>query len=317
MTRHQSGSGQGVREAPAPGALQGSESECEPIIYAALHEIDGDPYNIRETLPDIKQLALSIGMYGLLENLVAVRIEASARTEPDRWLQLRAGSRRFEAIRQLATDGVQDDDGNTYRWPIDKPIPVLVLDSAGVWEHIAENVQRSDIKPWEVGRRLSEMASGGLEYREIALRVGRSPGWITRHVAIGRGLHPKTIEHIVQRKLNLNLGQLHRLSAIVDLLGYPDANAQIEALNRTKRRAPKQKADPASLSASINRLRYLESSMPVPPVLRPVVEAIVRYLKGEGSPNFRALHAQLINHQLIARRDEDFDDCSPEEVKHG
>lgn len=275
-----------------------------PIVYAALHEIDGDPNNVRQSLPNIGPLACSIGQFGLLENLVAVRIPEAERADPEVWLQLRAGSRRFEAIRQLAQGGVEDSDGKRWEWPEDKPIAVLILDSDGVWEHIVENVQRSDLKPWDVGRRLSEMADGGTDYREIATRIGRSAGWVGRHITIGKGLHAKTIAHIEGRRMQPTLGVLQRLAAIKDTFGDPDDAAQIEALQTVHKRAPKKKMDASSIEALHRRVRYMEADMPVPPILRPCVAAIIDYLKGGATPNFRRLQRQFLDTQRQALEDD-------------
>lgn len=282
-----------------------AQAKSSPIVYAALHEIDGDPNNVRQGLPNITALALSIAEYGLLENLVAVRVPEPERKDPDCHLQLRAGSRRYEALRQLIEHGVKGADGVVRHLPEMHPIPVLVLDSDGVWENLVENVQRVDLKPWDVGRRLSEMSNSGSDLREIGIRVGKSAGWVGRHVAIGRGLHPLAIAYITEKKVQYKLGQLQRLAGIVDQFGDPDGAAQVAALQQAgKKRAPKKRLDAAGVEAIANRVRYMENDMPIPPVLRPCVSAIIEYLKGGASPNFRRLQRQFLETQRLAQGQE-------------
>lgn len=282
--------------APSPEAL------AQPAIIWATHdEIEGDPFNIRESLPGILRLSWSIYQHGLLENLIVVELPSDVAKRTGKRFELRAGSRRFEAIRRLIA-GVEPPTGSPDReagirwmWPPDRPIPVLVLGSDGHYEHLVENIERSGPHPWEIGRRISEVLGAGVTCRELGLRLGRSNGWVTRYAQIGRGLAPELIALLTREHIELKLGELAQLSAIRDEFGDPDGARQMEAYRsrRAKRRKRPRRIDPQSYRATLKRLQYLRSDMPVPSILRPVVVAIIDYLEGGEPPGFRKLEMNL------------------------
>lgn len=256
-----------------------------PLVMASFDEIVDNLDNCREAFQNIDALADSILRYGLLENLVGIEIPVEERPNAVAWIEVKAGSRRREAIRRLREKG---------HWPHDRLIPVIMRDSRGFWENLVENVVRLDIEPWEIGRRLSEAASSGSTHQEIGQRVGRTTGWVTRHIQIGRGLSPETIEFVKKNKLRLTLNELHRLSFMRDRFGDPDAEAQIDAIVKRRRRRGPKKRDRDDLRAFSNRITYLREQMPIPPFIRPVVEAVLEYLDGGGRPNFRQLTEKLL-----------------------
>ena len=281
---------------PVPEALA-----APAIVYARHDEIDGDPYNIRESLPSVQRIAWSIYMNGLLENLIVVEHPSNEKRLKGLRFELRAGSRRYEAIRQLI-DGLEAPPGSADRengilwfWPKDRLIPVLVLGSEGHYEHMIENIERSEPLPWEIGRRLSEVLSAGISTRELGTRLGRSNGWVTRYAHIGRGLSPELIDLLKRDKADLKLGPLAQLAAIRDQFGDPDGPEQLKAyaFSRSRRRRPIKRVEPTVLRAIMKRLQYMRSDMPVPPLLRPVVGAVVTYLEGGERPSFKQIETQL------------------------
>lgn len=280
-----------------------AEALASPAIVLALHsEIEGDPYNIRESLPGVQRLAWSIFQHGLLENLVVVEIPLHERKGPQKY-ELRAGSRRFEAIRQLIL-GVtppqshpDHDKQLLWLWPEEKPVPVLVLGSSGHYEHLVENIERAPPEPWEIGRRVNEVLGAGVTTRELGTRLGRSNGWVTRYAHIGRGLAPELIAVLKKEHAELRLGELAQLAALRDRFGDPDADAQIAEFRgrRKQRRKRPRRIDPHSFRATIKRLQHLRADMPVPGILRPIVNAIIDYLEGGQPPGFRALETALFD----------------------
>lgn len=256
-----------------------------PLVLVLFDEMVDNLDNCREAFAGIDALEQSILRYGLLENLVGVEIPKDERPTPMAWIEVKAGSRRREAIRRLIEKG---------QWPSDRPIPIVLRDSRGFWENLVENVQRVDIEPWEIGRRLSEASGSGSTHQEIGQRIGRTTGWVTRHIQIGRGLSPVTIDFIKKNKLRLTFGELHRLSFQRDRFGDPDAEAQIQAIVRRRRRRGSKKRNRDDLRAFSNRISYMREQMPVPPFIRPVVEAVLDYLDGGGRPNFRQLSERLL-----------------------
>lgn len=265
------------------------------IRYVCIDEVDGDPFNVRTKLTGIATLADSIERYGLLENLVAIEIPTEAREPGAPWLELRAGSRRYEAIVQLKKSG---------RWSESKKVPVLIIDSDGMWENMVENIQRVAVTPWDVGRRLSELSAAGMSNREIGERLGHSNGWVSRYITIGLGLHPETIEYLSRRKLKLSVGDLFRIAGIVDKSGEPDSEKQIAAMARHKKRRPRRfTAD--NVRAFGMRLSYMRSQMPVPHLVRPIVEAVLDYIEGGGKPNLKNLELDLLQAKSEFLKEED------------
>ncbi len=265
----------------------GQAKKPSVLLLVRRYEILGNPYGLRrELLPNVPSLAESIHQHGLLENLLGVEIPEVERATPEQWIELKAGSRRLAAIDLLIARGLLDLERDL--------IPVLLIDGDGFWEHVVENVQRVDCKPWEIGRYLSEASGGGVHQRTIAARLNKSQGWVSRMIQIGTGIAPETIAYLAERKLDLNTPLLHRLSLIRDRYGDPDGQKQIEAIEKLRRRRKTpMKSDPASLQAFKNRLEYMKISMPVPPTIRPVVAAVLDYLELGKKPNFKALAGEV------------------------
>jgi hypothetical protein len=185
--------------------------------------------------------------------------------------------------------------GLSWTWPAEKPLPLLVLGSGGHYEHMVENIERSPPEPWEIGRRVNEILSAGVTSRELGIRLSRSSGWVTRYAHIGRGLAPELIAILRREHAELRIGELAQLAAIRDQFGDPDAEAQIASYRgrRKQRRKRPRRVDPHSFRATIKRLQYLRADMPVPGILRPVVNAIIDYLEGGQPPGFRTLETSL------------------------
>lgn len=281
-----------------------AESLAVPATVHLRHdEIHGDPYNIRERLPGVLRMAWSIHMHGLLENLVIVEASESVLLKTGQRYELKAGSRRFAAIGLLiagveAPPHSQDRElGVRWYWPKDRLIPCRVLGSGGHYEHLIENIERSNPHPWEVGRRLNEILSAGVTARELGTRLGRANGWVSRYAQIGRGLSPELIALLVAERVELKVGELVRYSGILDRYGDPDGPRQVEAYqsSRARRRRRPERMSPESYQATLARLQYLRSDMPVPLTLRSVVSAVLGYLEHGERPNFRRIEKELLD----------------------
>lgn len=251
------------------------------------HQIAENPLGLRgDLLPNVPGLADTILRHGLLQNLLGVFIPEHLRRRPDEWIELKAGSRRLAAIDFLIAQGHLDPN-------IDL-IPILLIDGDGFWQHIVENVARQDCKPWEIGRYLLQASDAGAHHRQIGIEINKSQGWVSRHIMIGKGLAPDTIAWLNERGLVPKLFELQRIAIITDRFGDPDPKAQIEALERSRRRRKTTvRRDPTSVAAWHNRVEHLKGAMPVPPLLRPVVSAVLDYLELGQKPNFKSLMEQF------------------------
>ena len=284
-------SGELREESPAPRLVPDN-----PLVFAHFDELIGNLDNVRKTFVNIKGLKKSILDHGLLENLVGVEVPESERPGPNQWIEVKAGSRRLEAIRLLREEG---------SWPADKLIPVMLRDSTGFWENLVENIQREDVEPWDIGRRLSEAASSGLSHRDIGFRIGRTQGWVSRHIQIGTGLSPEVVAYLKANRIKLHMGELYRLSFYKDKYGDPDAEKQLASIGNRRRRKPPKPRDKDSLRAFSNRINYLRNQMPVPPLIRPVVSAVLDYLEGGGRPSFRQLADRILGDKVRIVGDRD------------
>jgi len=256
---------------------------------------------VRESLPAVLRLAWSIHQHGLLENLVVIEQPSAKKRAEGVLYQLKAGSRRFEALRRLvagveAPPGTPDRENNVrWTWPRERTVPVLVLGSGGNWEHLVENLDRSDPLPWEIGRRVDEILSAGVSMETLGVRIGRSKGWVHRHAHIGRGLAPELIAVLRQERADVDLYELAQLASITDPYGDPDGQKQIETYRarRTRKRRQPRRMNQQGIRAVIKRLQYLRTDMPIPPLVRPIVDAVIAYLDGGGKPGFRNLESNL------------------------
>lgn len=293
-----------------------AEALDQPAVrFVDVTQIDGDPHNIRDTLPNVERLAWSIYQHGLLENLVVIE---HPHPERGKAFELRAGSRRFEALRRLregvvAPPGSADREaGKLWQWPLERQVPVLILGSDGHNEHLVENIERSAPEPWEIGRRLNEALCSGLSSRELGTRIGRSNGWVTRYAQIGRGLAPELILMLRKERIEVKLGELAYLAGLTDVYGDPDGQKQIEAFRarRARRRKRPKRIDPSTYLATRKRLQYLRAEMPVPQFLRPVVQALINYVEGGDLPRFKQLQISLL--EQLRSHVEDLDSAGPE-----
>lgn len=292
------------RYRPTAFRIPHPDSLAHPERRTALHrQIEGDPFNVRQRLQGVERLSWSIYLHGLLENLVVIEQPSPARVAEGYLYQLKAGSRRHAAI-GLLIQGVTPPPGHpdrelglTWKWPEDRPLPIVILGSDGTYEHLIENIDRSDPHPWEIGRRVHEILQAGVSSRELGTRLGRSNGWVNRYAHIGEGLSPELIAVLIADKMTgMQVSELTQLATLRDRFGDPDGKAQIDRYRErfTKKRRKARRMDKDGFRAAMRRLQHLRSDTPVPALIRPIVEAVVRYLDGGEPPKFRALEEDLL-----------------------
>lgn len=190
------------------------------ILYA---HIAPDPQQVRRRIRGITELADSIAEHGLLQNIVL-------RPDPtvNNLFLVVAGERRYQAIGLLIKDG---------RWPREKPVPAICLNTDGVWENIVENEHRQDVPPWELGHRYCELLDTGRTQIEIAARTGTTQGRVSRHIQMAQGLAPETIALLNKTSTHWTFGDLYKVSKLLKAgqsieERVPDVEAQIAAVKR-------------------------------------------------------------------------------------
>lgn len=237
----------------------------------AHRRIKPDPNNVRQHFRQgpLQALAESIRQYGLLENLVVKEADDGES------FYIVAGERRWRAIALLIEEGL---------WDRDKEVPVLIIDTDGAWENVAENILREDVAPWELGYRFLAFQEAGYTQQEIGSRIGRNQGYVSRHAAIARGLHPASVRALEKLHASLTVSDLLSISALLDADKKPDEKAQrerIELLAGTRKHRQKRRASRTDTQRLMRRMKHLQSEARVPAHARQLVDAICDYLVGK------------------------------------
>lgn len=126
--------------------------------------------NIRHDLGDIDELANSILSVGLLEPPVV-----SDQLTVDGQYALLAGHRRVAALRKLKWSEVD---------VVIRHIPEADGEIARLIVQLVENLQRRDLEPIEEAQGYAQLRGMGVKQADIAKRVGRSPGHVSKRLAL-------------------------------------------------------------------------------------------------------------------------------------
>jgi len=137
--------------------------------YAVLHInqiVVAEGFNNRRALGDLDELTESIKSMGVLEPLIVWLPEGE-----NRLYHLVAGERRLAAAKKAGLTIV--------------PAIIRDLDDKGRLEAlIVENLQRKDIDPLEEAEGYKRLLGFGLKQQEIATKVGRSPGHVSKRLSL-------------------------------------------------------------------------------------------------------------------------------------
>jgi ParB family chromosome partitioning protein len=236
----------------------------------SLRLIERDPGNVRThfSADSISELADSIKEYGLLENLIL-------REGRNGKYLIVGGERRWRALHELVSRAHIDRE---------KEIPAIIIDGKGTFENLVENLCREDVSPWDLGFRFNELAEAGYTQKDIGARVGKSQGLVSRHSAIARGLHVKSIGTLNKMRSKLTSAELMRVASLKDADGKADEAAQlklIEKLAGTRVHRKKRKAERTDTGKMVRRLNYIKDEMSIPSHAQPYVNVIVDYLTGK------------------------------------
>lgn len=137
----------------------------DAIFHIEVEKIKPNPYQPRKHFDEeqLKELANSIGEYGILQPLVVSKIEKDTDMGTDVEYQLIAGERRLQAAKLNGMERV----------------PVIVRQVSQKEEQlelaIIENIQRANLDVIETARAYARLSDEfGLTQREIAQRVSKS-----------------------------------------------------------------------------------------------------------------------------------------------
>ncbi len=136
-----------------------------PIFHIEVEKIESNPHQPRKIFEEValEELAASISEYGIMQPLVATKIETETASGVDVKYQLIAGERRLLAARMIGLSTV----------------PVIIKSVPEEREKlelaIVENLQRANLNPVETARAYAKLQDHfGLTQREIAVKLGKS-----------------------------------------------------------------------------------------------------------------------------------------------
>lgn len=258
--------------------------------------IDPTADNARKKFVHVPDLALSIADHGLIQNLVVRRkVDAQGGVR----YVCEAGERRRQAIALLMLEPAEQlrqygmvlgswlGSAAVKSGCPSGDVPCFIIpDSSDDVVHMLENIQREDLWPWEIGRRLVSWNDAGYDQRFIATRLYRSQSTISEWMMFGRCLSPKVTAALetIGDKHFLGKRALLKLCRYYDpVLQEPQHEKQVEALETILGTARTVKREGESRSERIRvfeRAKKLGTMRGVPGHARPYVKAIYEYLFG-------------------------------------
>lgn len=241
------------------------------IQKVRLDQLRPDPNQARRTFQRIPELAESIAKYGLLTNLVVRELGGV--------YQIKAGERRYRALRLLKEQGRLDSD----------EVGCLVVRTDGEYEALVENVQREDVALWELGSKYQNLCETGLLQTDVAARVGKTPGHVSTAITLAKNLAPAVVVRLSKLPPGTFPAQrLLRLSALVDDEGEPDEANQLRLFEHmlgtpTRRvgRPARRRTEKETVWARYRRLKDGSTGLRIDPVYAPFLASVLQYLSGE------------------------------------
>lgn len=271
------------------------------LLELPIAEIDPDPAQPRTSLregtevaAELAELAESIREHGVLSPVLVVRDEITGR------YTLVAGERRWRASQLAGLDRIP-------------AIPLPPAQSEPDRREVialVENLQRQDLKPLEVARGLgSYLERTAIDKGTLASLLGKSPAWVSRHLALlratGAALEALEEERILDtdtyrlfaklpaaRQERL-LKQARASGLVISRREASQALQRAEATPRTHPRvaAPAPDAEGPvrsvvfALSPGLVRALFLALQIPLPEPLDRAPETLVHWLAGQVPPS--------------------------------
>lgn len=149
-------------------------SAKESVFLIDLEQIKPNPYQPRRDFnkDDLVELADSIKVYGILQPLIATRVEEEVPTGRSVRYELIAGERRLRAAKLAGLPRV--------------PVVVRQITPKQKLEtSLVENIQRNDLSPLEEARAFKRLQEEfGIKQKKIAIRVAKSPSYVANTLRI-------------------------------------------------------------------------------------------------------------------------------------
>lgn len=175
------------------------------ILEVPLEEVVSNPWQPRTHFDrdKLEELAESIKQHGILQPLVV--------SKENKGYQLIAGERRYKAAEMLGL----------------KTVPIIVKDVSDrdkLELSIIENIQRRDLNPIETAKAYKRlMEEFGLDYKEVAQQVGKSPSTVNNFLRILK------LPVVIKEALEQGKISNHHAKRI---LSYPTKDEQIKIFKK-------------------------------------------------------------------------------------
>lgn len=175
--------------------------------FVKLADIEPAEDNLRTSMTDIEELAVSIQVNGVLTPITLTTNGTNGdgvSTNGDHPYKVVAGHRRRAAIAWLAEQGRINPD--------DYEIPALVRvdlqDATRIQAMVVENIQRQDLNPIEEANGYARLRDEfGLRQDDIAERVGRHQSHVSKRMLL-LNLEPRLQAHVAKGTLVVETAQL-------------------------------------------------------------------------------------------------------------
>lgn len=180
-----------------------------------------DIKNPREELKDIEELVASIRAVGLQVPLTVLaqdlRTDDGAKKE---LYYLVVGFRRYEAIRMI-----REQDPDAFKTVEVKRFKGSVAEAQVL--NLTENIQRSDLTPFEIANGVEILLNLGYSQKDIADKVGKSQTWVSNAIQFRRSATPQ-LKNAVKEGV-VSYGFARQIATLEDR----DQKRQIEHIVRT------------------------------------------------------------------------------------
>jgi ParB family chromosome partitioning protein len=222
----------GVRRAPA----------CRVELARLAH----NPFNPREALTAVEEVADSLRVRGQVQPLTVVHREVFLRAHPGQEDQLGSadyvvidGNRRLAAAALAGLTELRVDVNDTLA-----DTAADILESA-----LVANIHRMDVPPLDQAKAIEELVRAHGSQSAVARRLGKTPAWVSQRLALLQ-LTPE-LQSLVQAG-RLNVEAARRIGRLPVSDQGPAAEKALHAdapKPRRVREGPKQTADRATVNA--------------------------------------------------------------------
>ncbi|GGV51067.1 plasmid partitioning protein [Kitasatospora herbaricolor] len=233
----------------ALAALDGKpvETPVGPVTVSSsrvrIEQLAHNPYNPRETLTEIKEMADSIEVHGIIQPLTVVTRDAFLRAHPGQDAALAAadfvvldGNRRLAGAHLAGLDELPIHVDDAQAETADD-----MLESA-----LVAAVQHVDIEPLDQAKALERLVVVHGSQRQVAKRLGKSHVWVSQRLAL-LNLTPELQQAVEEKALPVEVARtVGRLPQVEQEQAVEQAlERRTQAPKRQRNRSPEQPTPPA------------------------------------------------------------------------